>query len=74
MSRNNVEYERDTSSRQGYFRSLLGVYVGYGQRALVDESEMFRTQIGTHNRSETVAVLGTPVERLLNNCQAQYSV
>jgi hypothetical protein len=31
---------------------LLGVSAGYCQRALVDELGMFRTQMGTHNRSE----------------------
>jgi hypothetical protein len=31
---------------------LLGASVGYCQRALVDESRIIRTQMGTHNRSE----------------------
>jgi hypothetical protein len=35
--------------------SLLGVFVVYCQRVLVDESEMIRTQMGTHNKSEIVA-------------------
>jgi hypothetical protein len=30
------------------------------RRALVDESGMIRTQMGMHNRSEMVAVLGAP--------------
>jgi hypothetical protein len=33
--------------------SLLNVCAGICQRALVDESGMIRTQMGTHNRSES---------------------
>jgi hypothetical protein len=51
MLKNSPEYERDTSSekftaisRQVPPASLLGVSAGYCQRALVDESGMFRTQ------------------------------
>jgi hypothetical protein len=40
--------------------SLLGVSVGYCSTALVDESGMIRTQMGTHNRLEMVAITGTP--------------
>jgi len=47
-------------SRQVYPASLPDVSAGYCQRALVDESGMIRTQMGTHNISEMVAVLGTP--------------
>jgi hypothetical protein len=32
--------------------SLLGIFAGIFQTALVDESGMIRTQIGTQNRSE----------------------
>jgi hypothetical protein len=52
------EYDRDTSkakstviSFQASPSTLPDISVGYCQRALVDESEMFRTQMGTHNRS-----------------------
>jgi hypothetical protein len=42
-------------------------------RALVDESEIIRTQMGTQNRSEMVAVYGThwanhPVTLAAYNC------
>jgi hypothetical protein len=47
--------------------SLLGVSEGNCKRALVDESEMFRNQIGTHNRSEMVAVQGHLVGQSHNN-------
>jgi hypothetical protein len=36
------------------------VSAGYDQKALVDKSGMIRTQEGTHNRSEMVAVYGEP--------------
>jgi hypothetical protein len=39
---------------------LPDVSVGYCQRAVVDKSGMIRTQMGMHNRSEMVAVLGMP--------------
>jgi hypothetical protein len=39
---------------------LLDVSTGNLQTDLVDESEMIRNQIGTHNRSEMVAVQGSP--------------
>jgi hypothetical protein len=39
---------------------LLGVSAVNWQRALVDKSGMNGTQIGTHSRSEMVAVHGTP--------------
>jgi hypothetical protein len=43
------------------FSALLpDVSAGYCQGCLVDESGVIRTQIRMHNRSETVAVLGTP--------------
>jgi hypothetical protein len=38
--------------------SLLGVSVGICKGALVDESGMIRTLMGTHNKSEIVAVHG----------------
>jgi hypothetical protein len=41
---------------------LLYVSACYCQTALVDESGMIRNQMVTHNRSEVVAVLGTPCE------------
>jgi hypothetical protein len=54
-----AKYDRDTSpvkftsiSRQLFSVSLLGVPVGFCQGALVDQSGMIRTQMGTHNRSE----------------------
>jgi len=57
-----AEYDRDTSpAKLAHFlakfppASLLGVSVGIYQRALVDESGMIRTQMGTHNRSEIVS-------------------
>jgi hypothetical protein len=40
--------------------SILGSSAGNCHIALVDESGMIRTQMGTHNRSQIVAVLGTP--------------
>jgi hypothetical protein len=48
--------------QRSYFRevssaSLLDVSAGNFQRTLVDESGMIRNQMGTHNRSEIVAVL-----------------
>jgi hypothetical protein len=46
-------------SRQISAASHIGVSAGYCQRALVDESGMIITQMGTHNRSEIVAVHGT---------------
>jgi hypothetical protein len=39
--------------------SLLGVSAGICQKALVRKSGMIRTQLGTHNRPEMVAVHGT---------------
>jgi hypothetical protein len=39
---------------------LLGVSAGYCQRALVRESGMISTQTRKHNRTEMVAVYGTP--------------
>jgi hypothetical protein len=54
-----VECDKNTSleeltdiSRQVSPASLLGVFAGICQRALVDESGKIRTQMGTHNRSE----------------------
>jgi hypothetical protein len=35
----------------------IGVSAGICPRALVDESEMVRTRVGTHNKLEMVAVL-----------------
>jgi hypothetical protein len=58
---------RDTSpakfaviSRKVSLASLADISAGYCQIALVDGSGIIRTQMGTHNRSEVVAVLGTP--------------
>jgi hypothetical protein len=39
---------------------LLDVSTGYCQRALVHESGMIRTQMGTYKRSEMVTVHETP--------------
>jgi hypothetical protein len=47
-------------SRQVSPASQLGASAGNYQTALVDESGMIGTQMGTHNRSEMVVVLGTP--------------
>jgi hypothetical protein len=65
--KNLAENERDISSAKSTANSrqvspalLVGVSVVYCQRALVDESGMMRTHMGTHNVSEMVAVLGTP--------------
>jgi hypothetical protein len=38
--------------------SLLDVFAGDCQKALVNKSGMIRTQMGTNNRSEMVAVQG----------------
>jgi hypothetical protein len=54
MFKNPAEYERDTSSAKFMAVScqvspalLPNVYAGYCQRALVDESGMILTQMGT---------------------------
>jgi hypothetical protein len=47
-------------SRQVSPASLLDFSAGNCQRAPVDESGIIRTQIWKHNRSEMVAVRGTP--------------
>jgi hypothetical protein len=59
MLKNLVEYYRDIStakftviSYQASPDSLLAVSSGVFRRALVDESGMIVTQVGTHNRSE----------------------
>jgi hypothetical protein len=39
---------------------LPDVSAGYWDTAVVDESGMIRTQMGMHNRSEMVTLLGTP--------------
>jgi hypothetical protein len=59
MLKNTAEYERDSSSAKftaifrHVFPALLpDVSADYCRRALVDESGMIRTQMGTHNRSE----------------------
>jgi hypothetical protein len=39
---------------------LLGVSADYCQRPFVDESRMIRARMGKHNRSDMVAVYGTP--------------
>jgi hypothetical protein len=56
MLKNPAEYDRDTSSAK--FKDIsrqlpaMLLYVSVATRALVDESGMIRTQMGTHNRSE----------------------
>jgi hypothetical protein len=67
MLKIHAEYDRDTSSakfraisRQIYFPSLPVVSAGYCQRTLVDESGTTRTQMGTQNTLQMVAVHGTP--------------
>jgi hypothetical protein len=59
MLKNPAKYERDISSakftatsRQDSPHSLLSVSADNCQGALVDESGMVRSQMGTHNRSE----------------------
>jgi hypothetical protein len=53
-----AEYERATSPAKLTYiprpvsSSLLGVCAGICHTTLVDESEMIRTQMGMHNRSE----------------------
>jgi hypothetical protein len=47
-------------SRQVSSASLLDVSTGNCQRALVDVSRMTTNQMGTHNRTETIAVQGSP--------------
>jgi hypothetical protein len=47
-------------SRHASPPSLPDLSAAYCQRPLVDESGMIKTQIGTHNTSEMVALLGTP--------------
>jgi hypothetical protein len=58
--KNPAEYERGissakftTSSSQVFPDLLQGVFADVCQRALVYESRMIRTQMGTHNRSES---------------------
>jgi hypothetical protein len=67
MLKYSAEYERDTSqakfmaiSHQVSLASLPDVSACYCRRYLMDELGMIRTQMGTHNKSEIVAVLGTP--------------
>jgi hypothetical protein len=40
--------------------SLLSVYAGNNQRALVDKPGMIRAQMTTHTRSEMATIRGTP--------------
>jgi hypothetical protein len=49
-------------SRQVSPASLLVASAGNCQRALVEESEMIRAQIGTRHRSEMVAMQGSYCE------------
>jgi len=65
MLKNPTCMKRDASSAKihGHFLpshpcSLLGGFADYCQRTLVDESEMIRSQMETHNRSEMVAMYG----------------
>jgi hypothetical protein len=66
MLKNPAEYEDTSSAKFTSFSgqvstaSLPDASAGYCKRALVDELGMIRTQMGKHNRSEMVAVLGTP--------------
>jgi hypothetical protein len=62
-----AEYDSDTSSakftdisHQISPASLLDVWAGYCQTALVSESGMIRTQMRKHERSVMTAVYGTP--------------
>jgi hypothetical protein len=67
MLKNPAEYEGDiwsakftAISSQVSPSSLSDVSAGYYQEGMVDESGMIRTQMGKHNRSVMVPVLGTP--------------
>jgi hypothetical protein len=53
------------TSRQVSPPSLLDVSAYNFLRTLVDEAGMIRAQIGTHNRSEMIAVHGTMCVRLV---------
>jgi hypothetical protein len=44
------------------------------KRVLMDESEMIRAQKGTHNRSEMVAVQGSPCTPARNSKSASWNV
>jgi hypothetical protein len=67
MLKNTTNVKGDTSqakftdnSHQVSPSSLLGVSAGNFQRDLVDEPEIIRTHLATHNKSEMVAVHVTP--------------
>jgi hypothetical protein len=60
MKRYTSQAKLTAISRQAYPDSLLGVSATHFQRALVDESVIIRTQMGSHNVSEMVAVYGIP--------------
>jgi hypothetical protein len=47
-------------SRQVSYISLLDVSAGNSKIALVDGSAMIRTQMGSHNTQEMIAVQGSP--------------
>jgi hypothetical protein len=47
--------------------SLLGIFAGYCQIRLMDESGMIRTQIGMHNKSQMVTVHEMPCAIPLHN-------
>jgi hypothetical protein len=55
-------------SCQVFHFSLLGMSTGYSQRALVDESGMSRTLMGTHSRSKIVAECRMPCAIPHCNC------
>jgi hypothetical protein len=61
-----AEYDRDISPakltdiyRQVFPASLLGISADIFHIALMDESGMIRTQMGTHNDQKVAAVHGT---------------
>jgi hypothetical protein len=81
MLKNHMHVKRDTSqakfmaiSHQAFPALLLDVSAGICQRALVDESGIIVTQMGTGNRPEKVAVQGMPcvIPPRNSNCKIFY--
>jgi hypothetical protein len=60
-------------SRRASPASLLDIYAGNCQRALVDESVLTRIQTVTHNRSVMVAMQGTTCMVPLTNSNSETS-
>lgn len=79
MLKNTAEYEKDTSwaklttiSCQTSPVTLPVVSVGYCQRDLADKLGKIRPQMGTHNGSVMVSVLGTPCAILTLKSKSQH--